>query len=93
MYKLRNGNGGVIRIADGAFIPNEPQNEDWKAYNHWISLGNIPQPADALIINDFSDFNIISKEVKAMGLVIANLTGKTVSELKQLFKTAYNSLP
>lgn len=39
-------NGGVIRNADGAFIPQDPQNTDWLLYLAWVALGNtatVPQ--------------------------------------------------
>lgn len=35
----------VIRTADNANIPNDPNNRDWNVYAEWLSLGNIPDPA------------------------------------------------
>jgi hypothetical protein len=43
MYTLTTN--GVRRV-DGAIIPNEPANRDWKEYLQWLALGNTPQPAD-----------------------------------------------
>ena len=42
MYKLAKG--GVIRLSDGAFIPEDPNNRDWKEYQEWLAQGNKPQP-------------------------------------------------
>ena len=42
MYKLTEG--GVIRITDNAFIPDDPANVDWQEYQEWLAQGNTPQP-------------------------------------------------
>ena len=36
----------VIRIADNAFIPFNPDNADYQAYLKWVAEGNTPEPAD-----------------------------------------------
>lgn len=36
---------GVIRDADRAFIPDDPNNIDWRAYHAWFAAGNTPNPA------------------------------------------------
>lgn len=34
----------IKRLPDNAFIPNDPDNSDWQAYQAWLDAGNIPQP-------------------------------------------------
>jgi hypothetical protein len=49
MYKLNQTS--VIRTADGASIPNDPTNTDYAEYLQWLSAGNIPEPADPVILS------------------------------------------
>jgi hypothetical protein len=37
---------GVLRVADGASIPNDPSNLDWQGYQDWLAAdpANVPDP-------------------------------------------------
>lgn len=43
-YKLLAA--GVQRLADGACVPPDDANADWRAYQAWLAGGNQPDPAD-----------------------------------------------
>ena len=41
-----NDSKGILRIADGAWIPNDPDNIDNQEYLEWVAEGNSPEAAD-----------------------------------------------
>jgi hypothetical protein len=51
MYKLLNDRFGnptiLVRIADNACLPFDPDNTDYQAYLKWLAEGNTPLPADS----------------------------------------------
>ena len=44
MYQLTTSTS-IIRLSDGAFIPNDPGNTDYRDYLDWLEAGNTPDPA------------------------------------------------
>ena len=34
----------VHRLPDNAYVPNDPANTDWQAYQEWLAAGNTPLP-------------------------------------------------
>ena len=36
----------IKRLPDNAFIPNDPDNTDWQAYQTWLAEGNTPLPPE-----------------------------------------------
>lgn len=47
MYKLTQ-NTSIIRLSDGACIPADVTNADYKSYLDWVDGGNTPQAADVM---------------------------------------------
>ena len=37
----------ILRLPDNAFIPNDPANTDWQAYQEWLAQGNTPLPPES----------------------------------------------
>ena len=46
MYQLTTGTS-IKRLTDGATIPNDPGNRDYREYLEWVDAGNTPGPAPA----------------------------------------------
>ena len=42
-YTLTNG-PCVVHDEDGVWIPDDPANTDWQAYQAWLAEGNTPNP-------------------------------------------------
>lgn len=55
MYRLSTRWGGVVRLIDGATIPDDPGNGDWQAYQEWLAAGNAPDPADPLPVPTYQE--------------------------------------
>ncbi len=67
MYKLTPDPNIVQRIADTAFIPNDPGNRDFVEYQAWLAQGNRPQ--DVVIWNSGT---VVATELVAGHLVVSS---------------------
>jgi hypothetical protein len=74
MYQLTTADT-IIRLTDGATIPNDPGNRDYRDYLDWLEAGNTPEPAPA----PPPPPPVLTTEQKL------NAAGLTVAELKELF--------
>lgn len=95
-YKLVRDSGGsvVLRVEDGAFIPNKPLNRDWRKYQDWVAQGGNPHPADPVIPSpDNSDVDNHDKTVRTVIRCIAQLTNTPEPQAKAVFKQVWDSLP
>jgi hypothetical protein len=45
-YQLTGGSL-IVRESDGAFIPADPRNADYRTYLQWVAAGNVPDPPPA----------------------------------------------
>lgn len=93
-YKLSTIFGIVQRIEDGAFIPSDINNSDYKLFLVWQAAGNVPTPADAVTVIDFSDVAVTSdKLLKAAAIYLGSLSGKTPAQVAAGIKAVYAQLP
>jgi hypothetical protein len=73
MYQLTTSTS-IIRLTDGATIPNDPGNRDYREYLEWVEAGNTPEPAP-----EPEPIPVLTTEQKL------EAAGLTVAELKKLF--------
>src|SRR6476660_3900259 len=51
----KDDSNGVVRNADGAFIPNDPANKDWQTYQALLAEGGVPD--QALVVSSLATSN------------------------------------
>jgi hypothetical protein len=45
LYQLTNNVNVILNTQTGAFVPVDPGNRDYQAYEVWLAAGNLPDPA------------------------------------------------
>lgn len=77
---------GVIRLEDGASLPADLGNRDWREYWEWKSSGGLPESAPPAPTPEREAEALIERpDWKALGILLAQLTGKTVTEIRNAY--------
>lgn len=50
MYRETSSPNVILRLADGAVIPTDPRNRDYREYLEWVAAGNTPEPVPVVIV-------------------------------------------
>jgi len=91
MYKLSQFPSQIIRLFDGAAIP-EGNNGDWQLYEAWVAKGNTPQPADVIVASIFPDWDGLYNRVLAGDLKPLYLRLKQAAKADIILSVDYINL-
>jgi hypothetical protein len=75
MYQL-NGNT-ILRLDDGACIPRDEGNADYRAYEAWLAAGNTPDPAPSLDAADTLALKKAAREQAVAAISVTTAAGHT----------------
>jgi hypothetical protein len=92
-YKLLANPAAILRLDDNATIPVDARNVDYQAFLAWQAAGNVPQPADPVVVFDLSDLNNAEKILKAACIYLGSLSGKTPAQVRAGVIAAFQALP
>ena len=88
-YKY-NGCGGIVRLSDGATIPQDDRNADYQAF---LASGETPEPADAeVVIRTWTPYEFYSKFTSTEKAALLSSTDSSVQEFRtdmQLYQVIY----
>ena len=74
---------GVTRASDRASIPDDDRNRDWRAYQEWLSAGNVADPIPAPVIDPaVAEQKVLEKSARDK---IATTSALTADEESAMF--------
>jgi hypothetical protein len=91
-YKLTDF--GVLRASDGAYIPADKLNSDWREYLRWRkNKDNVPDSADPDPPPDAPDVQLRNnKLILAVALYLGDLAGQTPAQVLAGVKAVYQAI-
>jgi hypothetical protein len=82
MYQL-NAAGSIIRLEDGAIIPPDENNSDYKQYQSWVESDNVAQPADVLTPTQAQlDYDRYIRRAQAKDKILAEFASENMSRIR-----------
>ena len=90
MYKLTDSET-IIRISDGASIPNDPDNTDYAEYLEWVADGNTATAADAIPEPTYQENRV--KEYPPIGDQLDDIYHNGLTKWKATIKVIKDKYP
>jgi hypothetical protein len=83
MYKLTK-TSSVIRLSDGASIPDDPRNTDRQVFDLWVAGGGVPTAADAdPVLSQFELDKIrYTKRAQAKDQILAEFAAENMARVR-----------
>lgn len=77
MYQFTANNTSVIRLSDGASIPADPENLDYREVLAWIYAGNVPLPAPAQTAEEIREQSKHDRALAVAAIAVTTAAGNT----------------
>jgi hypothetical protein len=94
-WRTSQQNSLIVTTDLGVFFVSWPTLPTWhrEIIKQAIDAGVTIEAADPLLPpTDYSDINNLDKTIKAIGLTIAEVSGKTPIQIRDIFKAKYETL-